>query len=337
VRSYHANLGAGISALVQREHDDPTPGAREVVVRVHASCLNRRETMIVVDGYYPLPIRRDVVPLSDGAGEVVAIGPGVTRVKIGDRVAGAVFAHWIDGPFDYGNAAQLGGSLDGMLTEYAVLDEAALVHIPDHLSFQEAATLPCAAVTAWNALTGARPLKAGETVLTLGTGGVSLFALQFAKMFGAQVIATTSNDNKANALRALGADHVVNYRASPEWYSAVREFTGGRGVDHIIEVGGPGTLEQSIKSAAAEAAISLVGWLARPVSGFDVRLLSAGVYTLRRIALGNRAQFEAMNRAVSVHRARPVIDRVFSFDEAREAFQYFLNHNTIGKVVIAHG
>jgi NADPH:quinone reductase-like Zn-dependent oxidoreductase len=203
MKSYHVNLGAGLAGLTVKEHDRPVPGPREVLVRVRASSLNYRELMIL-RGNYPLPIRPDVIPLSDGAGSVVVVGSDVTRVKVGDRVAGAIFPHWIDGPFGWEYAAQLGGSLDGMLTECAVLSEEALVHIPDHLSFEEAAALPCAAVTAWNALLGGQVLQAGDSVLTLGSGGVSLFALQFAKLFGARVIATTSSEEKAQRLKALG-------------------------------------------------------------------------------------------------------------------------------------
>src|SRR5215469_12006979 len=252
MKSYHVNVGAGIAGLRMREHDMPVPGSHEVLVRVRACSLSFRELMILILGYYPLPVRPDVIPVSDGAGEVKAVGEGVTRAKVGDRIVGAVFPHWIDGPFEMQYAAQLGGSLDGMLTEVAVLSEEALVLIPDHLSFEEAATLPIAAVTAWNALTGSRPLQAGDTVLTLGSGGVSLFALQLAKLFGARVISTTSSDDKAKKLRELGADEVINYTTQPEWHLEVRKLTGGRGVDQVIEVGGGPTLEKSIRSTAWE-------------------------------------------------------------------------------------
>src|SRR6266700_75239 len=190
MKSYHVNLGAGLEGLSLQEHPTPKLGPNDALVRVRAASINFRETMIMVHGAYPLPVKRDVVALSDGAGEVVAVGPAVTRAKVGDRVMAAMFPRWIDGPFDHEYAAQIGGSLDGMLTELAVLDEEALVPIPEHLSFDEAATLPCAAVTAWNALTGGRGLQAGQCVLTLGAGNVSLFALSFAKLFGARVIAT---------------------------------------------------------------------------------------------------------------------------------------------------
>src|SRR5262245_46390308 len=195
MKSYHANAGAGLDGLTLKEHGVPRPGLREVLVRVRANSLNFRE-LSVLRGTYPLPVKPDVVMGADGAGEVVALGEGVTRTKIGDRVAAAMFPRWIDGPFAVENVPQLGGSLDGMMTELVVLDEDAVVRIPDHLSYEEAATLPCAAVTAWNALTGSRRVQAGDTVLTLGSGGVSLFALQFAKLMGARFIATTSSDEK---------------------------------------------------------------------------------------------------------------------------------------------
>jgi NADPH:quinone reductase-like Zn-dependent oxidoreductase len=343
MKSYHVNLGAGLAGLTMKEHDIPVPGPGEVLVRVRASSLSFRELMILLWGYYPLPIRPDVVPVSEGAGEVVAIGSNVTCVKVGERVAGAVFPHWIDGPFAWDYAAQLGGSLDGMLTEYAVLPEEGVVHIPEHLSLEEAAALPLVGVTAWNALTSGRPLQAGDTVLTLGSGGVSLFALQFAKLFGARVVATTSSEEKAERLKALGADDVVNYRTTPDWHVAVRELTGGRGVDHVVEVGGPGTIEQSIKSTRFSGQIALIGSLARNASTSEIPALNvlraaiAGVVTLRSIAAGSRAQFLAMNRAIATHRLKPVIDRVFPFEGARAAYRYYEDGQHFGKVIISHG
>ncbi len=342
MKSYHINLGAGIAGLRMKEHDMPMPGPHEALVRVRACSLSFRELMILILGYYPLPVRPDVIPVSDGAGEVIAVGECVTRAKVGDRVAGAVFPHWIDGPFDWKYAAQLGGSLDGMLTEVAVLSEEALVHIPDHLSFEEAATLPIAAVTAWNALTGSRPLQAGDTVLTLGSGGVSLFALQIAKLFGARVIATTSSEEKAQQLKALGADDVLNYRTTPDWHVAVRELTCDQGVDQVIEVGGPGTIVQSIKSTRYSGEIALIGSLARDDSTSETNALAvlrsaiAGVVTLRSIAAGSRTQFISLTRAIALHRLKPVIDRVFPFDEAQAAYQYYQEVQPLGKVIISH-
>jgi NADPH:quinone reductase-like Zn-dependent oxidoreductase len=284
MKSYHANLGSGIDGLSVREHDIPEPGPTEVLVQVRAASLSFRELMIL-RGWYPLPVKPDVVPISDGAGTVVSVGERVGRAAEGDRVTASIFPRWIDGRFALEVAAQLGGSLDGMLTEYRLLDEDALVHIPGHLSYEEAATLPCAAVTAWNALTGGRGLRAGETVLTLGTGGVSLFSLQFAKTFGARVIATTSSEAKARRLRELGADEVIDYRATPDWHERVRELTGGAGVDHVVE-------------------------------------------TIGRL--------EVMARAIEVGRLKPVIDRVFAFDDAVEAYRYYEHAQPLGKVVITH-
>jgi NADPH:quinone reductase-like Zn-dependent oxidoreductase len=335
MKSYHVNKGAGLAGLTIKEHDIPIPGPREVLVRVRANSLNQRELM-VMQGTYPWPILPDVIPVSDGAGEVVSIGSDVTRAQPGDRVAGAVLPYWIDGPFGWEYSKQLGGSMHGMLTEYALLPEEGIVHIPAYLSFAEAATLPCAAVTAWNAMTWGEPLRAGDTVLTLGSGGVSLFALQFAKLLGARVIATTSSDEKAQQLKALGADDVINYRATPNWYEVVRELTGGRGVDRVIEVGGAGTLEQSIKATAVEGQVSLVGWLANTATTIPIGALTGNFFTLRRIALGNRAHFAAMNSAIAAHQLKPVIDRVFSFADARAAHEYYQGQQHFGKVVISH-
>jgi NADPH:quinone reductase-like Zn-dependent oxidoreductase len=336
MKSYHANLGAGIEGIVLRTHDRPVPGPHQILVHVRAASLNFRE-LSILRGYYPLPIKPDVILASDGAGEVVAVGENVTRAKVGDRIAAAIFPHWIDGPFGLEYSAQLGGSLDGMLTEYALLAEDAAVHIPDHLSFEEAATLPCAAVTAWNALCGSVPLLPGQTVLTLGSGGVSLFALQLAKLFGARVIATTSSADKAERLKALGADEVINYTTAPDWHVAVRALTGGRGADVVVEVGGAGTLERSLKATAAEGQISVVGSLSKGTSTIDVGVISATVVKMHRIAVGSRAQFNSMNRAVAMHRLRPVIDRVFPFREAVEAFRYYEAGSYFGKIVISDG
>ncbi|HLZ63121.1 MAG TPA: NAD(P)-dependent alcohol dehydrogenase [Ktedonosporobacter sp.] len=335
MKSYHVNKGAGLAGLTVREHDVPVPGPREVLVRMRANSLNARELM-VMQGTYPWPILPDVIPVSDGAGEVVAVGEGVTRARVGDRVASSILPYWTEGPFKWEYSKQLGGSMNGMLTEYAVLPEEGIVHIPDHLSFEEAATLPVAGVTAWNALTWGRPLQAGDSVLTLGSGGVSLFALQFAKLFGARVIATTSSDDKAERLRALGADDVINYRTTPDWHVAVRELTGGQGVDRVIEVGGPGTLEQSVKSTAVSGHISMIGWLANTATTIPISALIGNFYTLQRIAVGNRGHFLAMNRAITVNQLRPAIDRVFPFEDALAAHRYYEAGQCFGKVVISH-
>ncbi len=339
MQSYHTSLGAGIDSLTICEHPMPPPGRGQILVRVKACSLNNRELLITKLGYYPLPIKSDLVPVSDGAGEVVAVGEGVTRFAVGDRVMNVVFPQWMDGPFSMDVAAQVGGSLDGMLTEYAALSEEGAIQIPQHLSFEEAATLPCAGVTAWNALTGGQGLQAGQTVLTLGSGSISLFVIQFAKLFGAQVIATTSSDERAMRLRALGADAVINYSESPKWNEEVRRLTEGRGVDHVIEVGGSGTVVRSIQSTRYSGEVALVGNLARdPTADVGVqRAVFMGLITLRGISLGHRAHFEAMNRAIIVNRLKPVIDRVFAFDQAKAAYRYYDEKHPFGKVIIRVG
>ncbi|HEX3596053.1 MAG TPA: NAD(P)-dependent alcohol dehydrogenase [Polyangiaceae bacterium] len=333
MKSYHANSGAGVAGLRLEEHDGPVPGPREVLLRVRANSLNFRE-LSVLRGTYPLPIKPDVVMGADGAGEIVAAGPGVTRVRVGDRVAAAMFPRWLDGPFSWEVAPQLGGSLDGMMAEQVVAHEDAVVKLPEHLTFEEGATLPCAAVTAWNALTGARPLKAGEVVLTLGTGSVSLFAIQFAQLFGARVISTTSSDEKAQQLRALGASDVINYRTTPDWHLTVRELTSGRGVDQVVEVGGGGTLERSIRSTAVEGMVNFIGRLDAGSSNIDANVLYGAIATVRVVAAGSRAHFIAMNRALSTSGLRPIIARSFPFEELPAAFRYFEETQPFGKVVL---
>jgi NADPH:quinone reductase-like Zn-dependent oxidoreductase len=336
MRSYRATLGAGIGGLRLETGERPVPGRAEAVVRVRAVSLSYRELMIL-RGWYPLPVKDDVIPVSDGAGEIVAVGEGVERFTVGDRVTAAVFPRWLDGRFSIEYAAQLGGSLDGLLTEYARLDESALVRIPEHLSFSEASTLPVAGVTAWNALTGGRALQSGETVLTLGSGGVSLFAIQFAKAFGARVIATTSSEEKVAALRALGADEVLNYREEPDVVARVRELTDGVGVDHVVEV--TGALGDALAAVAMEGEIAFVGLLADRdgLAPLDVKQLWLAGANVRTVAVGSHAQFLSMTRAISTNRIRPVVDRVFAFDDAPDAYRYYESARPFGKVVISLG
>jgi NADPH:quinone reductase-like Zn-dependent oxidoreductase len=335
MKRWHMTMGAGLDGLQLREHATPSPGPGEVLVKVHAVSLNYRELSILLKGRYPLPVKPDVVACSDGAGEVAAVGPGVTRVKPGARVVASIFPHWHDGPFSLAAAAQLGGSLDGLLADYAVLPEAALVPVPEHLSLDEAAALPCAGVTAWHALHGgARALQAGDTVLTLGSGGVSLWALQLAKASGARVIATTSSATKAERLRALGADAVVNYRETPAWAEAVRALTGGAGVQRVVEVGGGATLAQSLRAVGLGGDVAFIGTLADGPASLDASALFASGATLRVVAAGSTAHLTQMARAVAVNRLRPPIERVFSFDEAREAFAHYARGEGFGKVVI---
>lgn len=337
MKSWHLKgLGAGLhDGLELREREVPQPGRGEVLVRVHATSLNFREIAILQYGRYPLPVTPGAVALCDGAGEVVALGGGASRVRLGQRVVASIFPHWIDGPFGADRAAQLGGSLDGLLAEYAVLPEEALVAMPEHLSYAEAATLPCAAVTAWNALSGgAVPLRAGDDVLTLGSGGVSLFAVQLAKAAGARVIATTSSDDKAQRLRALGADEVLNYRAMPQWGAEVRRLTGGAGVQHVVEVGGGGTIPQSLQAAAIGGDVAFVGTVAGGASTIDANAVFLSGATLRAVAAGSRAMLERVARIVTQQRLKPVVARVFGFDDAPDALGWYAEARPFGKTVI---
>lgn len=332
VQSYHVTSGDGIDGMSLHSHEPRTPGVGEVAVAVHAVSLSFRE-LLVLRGQYVLPVKPDVIPVSDGAGQVIAVGPGVQRVRPGDRITAALFPQWRDGPLQPSHLPQLGGSLDGMLTELAILPEQALVPIPEHLSYAEAATLPCAAVTAWNALTGDGPgIQPGHTVLTTGSGGVSLFAVQLAKLLGATVIATTGRREKEQRLRALGADEVVNYRAVPDWHTAVRDITGGRGVDRVVDTAG--TLEQSLKSLAINGHVALVGSLSGEWPPLDPRLVFGVAATIRALAVGSYAQFISLNALITAHQLRPVIDRVFPFEEARAAFRYYESTSPFGKVII---
>jgi NADPH:quinone reductase-like Zn-dependent oxidoreductase len=325
----------GIDGLAVHEEDSRAPGAFEVLVRVRATCLNFRDLSVARGLYGRGGVKANVVPLSDGAGEVAAVGPGVTRVKVGDRVAGIFMQRWLGGGITpEGAASALGGALDGMLAEEVVLHEDGLVHIPAHLSFEEAATLPCAAVTAWHGLVDYGRTKAGDTVLILGTGGVSIFALQFAQMMGASVLATSSSDEKITRLRDMGVVATVNYRTTLEWQDAIRSATDGRGVDHVVEVGGAGTLARSMQAVRMGGKISMIGVL----TGGEVSPtpLLRGSIGLQGVYVGSRDMFEAMNRAIAAHTMRPVIDKVFPFKEALAAYRHLEGASHFGKVVISH-
>lgn len=334
MRSYHVDSGAGIDGLAIREHADPVPGPGQVLVAIRAAALSYHDLM-VLRGAYILPVKPDVVPVADGAGEVVAVGPDVTAVRVAERAVGTVFPSWQEGPFGIQHLPQLGGSLDGMLTELALIDETALVPVPEHLSFDEAATLPCAAVTAWNALTGdGDGLRPGQTLLTLGSGGVSLFALQLGKALRARVIATTSSPAKAQRLAELGADEVIDYKTVPDWPSRVRDLTSDQGADRVVDVAG--LLEQSLKAVRVAGHVACVGFLAETAPPIDPRVLFSSGATVRALAVGSRAQFLSMNRLVQQKRIRPVIDRAFPFDKAPEAFHYYASGSVLGKVIISN-
>ncbi len=332
MQRYVATPGGGIDGLRVETAAPLHPGRGQVLVAMKAASLNYRDHMIL-DGHYSGMDATPIVPLSDGAGEVIAIGANVSRFKVGDRVAGIFLQSFMGGTVtdaDIGSA--LGGAIDGVLAEQCLFAEQGLVAIPDHLSFEEAATLPCAGVTAWNALFGARCLVAGQTVLTLGTGGVSIFAIQFALAVGARVIATSSSDTKLARVRAMGVSDIINYAAVPEWGAEVRRLTGGRGVDTVVEVGGPGTLARSIEATARDGIVQLIGVLS--FAQIDPMPILTGGVTVRGFMVGSRAMFEAMNQAISQHRIVPVIDRVFAFEEAADAFAHLQSAAHFGKVVI---
>jgi NADPH:quinone reductase-like Zn-dependent oxidoreductase len=324
-----AAKSSGELRLVDRP--DPSPGPGHVLIRVRAVSLNYRDQLVASGTYFSGPNSRDLIPLSDGAGEVAAVGAGVTRVRVGDRVAGCFFQPPPDGSHQ---PLALGSPLDGMLAGYAVLHEDGVVLAPDHLSFEETACLPCAAVTAWHALFRAgRPIHAGDTVLVLGTGGVSVFGLQLARIAGARVIATSSSDEKLERLRGMGVSDGINYRRVPDWEKEVLRVTG-RGVDCVLEVGGGGTFARSVQSLARGGKVCLIGFVAgRDGDTSPFPLMFKGG-SLHGIFVGDRAMFEELNRAVVVNQLKPVIDRVFRFEEAKQAFAHHASGHFIGKVVI---
>jgi NADPH:quinone reductase-like Zn-dependent oxidoreductase len=312
----------------------PVPGEHDVIVRVHAVSLNRRD-VYVKKGHYPMPPRPSLVPISDGAGEIAAVGSGVTRFRAGDHVAGIFFQAWLHGRQDAATMpSALGGQLDGMLAEFVCLREDGVVALPAGLTFEEGATLPCAGVTAWNALVTRGRVQAGDYVLLLGTGGVAVFGLQFATAAGAQPVVTSSSDPKLVRARSLGAVATVNYAQTPDWAGPVRAATGGIGVHHVLEVGGVGTLPKSLTSLAPGGHIALIGGLAGFGGEIPSMALIGGNATASGVYVGSREHFEAMNRFIEQHRIRPVIDRVFNFDSVVEAYDYVDQGRHFGKVVI---
>jgi len=323
----------GIDNLTLTERPRPSVGHGQIVMKVRAVSLNYRD-LLVVKGLYNPKLPFPFIPLSDGAGDVIAVGDNVSRVKVGDRVAGIFMQTWLAGELTEAKAkSALGAGKRGMLAEYVVLDEDGVVNIPEHLSYEEAATLPCAAVTAWHAVieTG---LKPGESVLALGTGGVSIFALQFAMLAGARVIITSGNDEKLARVKQLGAADGINYRVVSDWDKRVRELTGGTGVDLVVEVGGAGTLPQSLRSVRIGGRISLIGVLTGSTGEVNPLSMVVKKICVQGIFVGSREMFESMNRAVSLHRLRPVVDRIFPFEEAGEALRYMESGRHLGKICI---
>jgi NADPH:quinone reductase-like Zn-dependent oxidoreductase len=337
MQAYRIHSGRNEYALERIERKTPTPGPREVRIRVGAVSLNYRDLMIA-RGDYPISSENPPIAVADGAGEVIAVGAQVTRLRVGDHVAATYFSHWIDGePTAEKTAAVPGATIDGMLAEEVVMHEDFLVKTPPHLDFKEAATLGCAGVTAWHALFVEGRVKPGNTVLLLGTGGVSIWALQLAKAAGLRTIITSSSDAKLQRARALGADETINYRTVPEWQQEVLRLTGGRGVDLTVEVGGDGTLNRSVAATRMGGAVALIGGVSGFAVHFDVIPTLVMATRLQGILVGSRAMFEDLNRFVAATGIRPVIDRVFSFDRASEAYAYLKAAGHFGKIVITIG
>ena len=325
----------GIDNLALVERDELVPAPNEVVVKFHAASLNYRDLMVVSGTYNPR-MKLPAVPLSDGAGEVIEVGAGVIKWKVGDRVMPIFAQQWIDGDTSEEKrktSLGAGAQWDGVLRETGAFDQEGLVAIPEHLSYEEAATLPCAALTAWHALAVSGNLKPGENVLTLGTGGVSIFALQFAKLFGARVISTTGSEGKVAKLKDLGADDVINYKGREDWDAAVLELTGKKGVDHVVEVGGSGTLGRSLTAVRLGGHVAMIGALTGPGDFNPITVFMKAV-RLQGIFVGSRTMFQNMLRAIEVAKLKPVIDRVFDFEQAAEAMQYMQSGAHFGKVVI---
>jgi len=336
MRAYELTAGSSsIDALRRCERPDPKPGTAQILVRIQAVSLNYRDLMIARGHYMGGPVGSNVIPLSDGAGEVIAAGSAVKRFRVGDRVAGTFFRNWIDGAPPQGPLVALGAPpTDGVLAEYTVFDEQDAVAVPAHLSVEAAAALPCAAVTAWRALVELGRVAPGESVLLIGTGGVSIFALQFARLAGARVLITSSSDEKLRRARSLGADGCINYRTSPDWEREVMKLTDGRGVDHVLEVGGSGTLSRSIASVAVGGRIALIGVLTgvgAPGSPYGLLGRQASIHG---VFVGSRGHFERMNAAIAVNRLEPIVDRIFRFDEAAAAYRHLESGAHFGKVVL---
>ncbi|MEC3956716.1 NAD(P)-dependent alcohol dehydrogenase [Nocardia sp. CDC153] len=332
--AYQLDPLRGFEGLSTRVQQMPVPGPHQVVVRVHAASLNRRDIMLM-EGTYPVTARSGVVPLSDGVGEVIATGAAVTRAALGDRVTGTYFVAWNDGPQSHAlSHEQYGANHDGWLATYVLLDEDSVVHVPAHLTDAEAAALTCAGLVAWAALTKPLPVGPADTVLTVGTGPVGLFAIQHAKMLGARVISITSSPEKADRIRKLGADEVVNRQQTPAWEQAVLDLTDGLGVQRVVEGVGRLTLPKSLAATAYNGEVVLIGAFPAEQGSEPADPLGGKYVGLRRIAVGSRADFEFMNRTIAEHGMRPVLDRVYPFERAVDAYRYFETGDPFGKVVI---
>jgi NADPH:quinone reductase-like Zn-dependent oxidoreductase len=334
MRLYELQHKPGLDSVTLTQRADLRPGPGQVLLRMKAWSLNYRDLQVARGAYGAAPpLGR--IPLSDGVGEVIEVGAGVTRVKPGDRVAGIFMQGWLAGqPTAEVATTALGGAIDGMLAEYVVLSGEGVVKVPAHLTDEEGATLPCAAVTAWNALVREARVKPGDVVVLQGTGGVSLFALQFAKLMGARCVITSSSDDKLEIARQLGADDLINYRSRPDWDKAVLELTGGRGADVVVEVGGAGTLEKSLSAVRFSGIITLIGVLTGVAGPIPTAAILRRHLRVQGIYVGSREMFEEMNRAIDRHGLRPHIAKSFAFEEARAAYDHLASATHTGKVVI---
>lgn len=327
----------GMENLKLSERPEPEPGPGQVLVRMKASSLNYRDLVVPERGYGSYTGTLPLIPVSDGVGVVSGIGPGVHRVAVGDRVCPTYFQHWTGGEPDLERLTQsLGGPADGTMAESMCLSEQGVVKVPAHLSDIEAATLPCAALTAWSALTTGGGTKPGDRVLIQGCGGVALFAVQFAKMLGAHVTVITSSDERMERVRQLGADAAVNYRTVPEWAKATRDITLGRGYDLIVELGGEKTLPQSLRCIRPGGTIAMIGILSGSAMTTSLGLIITRQVRLQGVTVGHRDGFEAMLRAIDQHKLSPIVDRVFAFEELKQAMAYLKSGVQFGKVCIAH-
>ena len=332
IRCYEIASANGIGSLVLNQREHPTPGRGEVLVQVRASSINYRDLMMIED---PVPrgVRYPTIPNSDAAGDVMAVGSGVRAVKVGDRVATCFFQRWDSGTITSdGMNSALGGALDGVLSEQVILGEKGVIRFPDHLSYNEASTLPCAALTAWHALVEFADIQPGETVLLLGTGGVSMFALQFACMLGARPIVISSNDGKLERARSMGAVGLINYQTTPEWQDKVMELTDGVGVDVVVEVGGAGTLERSVAATRVAGRIALIGVLAGGT--MNPTMMMRKSIRLQGIYVGSHDMFKRMNEAISTNELKPVIDETFPFADAASAYYAMQRAEHLGKLVV---
>lgn len=333
MKAYQIVSDGGVDALALNDIAMPEPAPGEVLIQVKASSINYRD-LSTIENPVPRGIPYPRIPNSDAAGEIVAVGANVSRFKIGDRVCSVFFQDWIDGELTEADTQQmLGGTAEGMLAEYCALPEHGVVAIPSHLTDIEAATLPCAALTAWNSMVELGGVTAGSTVLLLGTGGVSVMAQQLCNALGARTVVTSSSDDKLARIRKLGAWETVNYQKNPEWEQVVLQLTGGRGVDHTVEVGGAGTLQKSMNATRFSGSIGIIGILTGgevdplPILRRSLRL--SGIY------VGSRRMFEDMNRAIEAHQIHPVVDKTFAFEDARQAYREMREANHFGKLVIS--